>query len=143
MRNLSKWGGLVGLAGGVFWIVKVILVYIFLAANSPEPVLLIGPFYFGGLLGAIGAGFALSGLVLASRNAVVRVIVGLPAAFVLLFITFAVQDPLEVPFRGAFDEDVVTEIPILILGVFWAIVGALLWRRSARRSGMLMTKGES
>lgn len=143
MRSLSKWGGLVGLIGGVSWIVKVIIVYVVLAANSPEPGLLIGPFYFGGLLGPIGAGLALSGLVLASRNPVVRVIVGLLLAFGLLFITFAVQDPLEVPFRGSFDEDVVTEIPILILGVLWAIFGALVWRISGRRSGMLVTKDES
>lgn len=127
MQNLAKWGSLLAIIGGVSWIVKTLLLYL----GAPENVL-IGTFYFGGLLGPIGGGFAVSCVLLRTRNVATQAAVGVVLAIVFFLLTFAVQDPLEGPFRGSFEEDIVTEIPILILGVLWAIVGTILWIKRPR-----------
>lgn len=123
-----KVGGLVALIGGVSWVVKVALVFL------RVPDLLIGVFYFGGLLGPVGAGVGLSAILLRSRTLVVQIITGIVLALVFVFLTFAVQDLLEIPFRGSFSEFVLAEIPILIQGVIWGIVGLIIWRRGPART---------
>lgn len=136
--KLGRFAAVAGLIGGLAWVVKVVIIAAVNPSNGVQP---IEGILFGlGLIGPVGAGFAVGAIVGAGR-AILAVVLGIGFAalfFILTFavldfiLTFAVLDPLESPFRGEIRARLVDEMPLLIVGAIWAVVSFGLVMRDRR-----------
>lgn len=125
---LIRWGSLAAMLGGGMLIVKVAVAY----ATYPAESLLIASLYIAGVLMPLFAAAGVVAYVGRNRGRATRVGIYILVVLGHIFFITTLSEGVEAAFLAATSapEYVATEIPIVLAGAVWLLVGYGIWSRT-------------